>query len=544
MQPKVFDMDSKLLSKSLFKMTMYVLMTGAISCVVYMSGGVRFSYTHLMYIPIILTAYSFGLWQTILIAIFAGVLMGPLMPQDVETNLMQPLWTWIFRLLMFIVIGMISSLLRMHVKNLQKFEIKRLYTNGLTDYPNIKKFKFDMDTLIESKTPFSIMGFRIVNIENIKQNTSYDMGTKVLVKSLDLLLKHAQGQVYSIFANELAVILPKVNRTEAKAIGENYLSEIRSLLQIDNFKVGILINGAIIDYPTQIKVSSDAVKKIAVILDQTNSDFGLHEYDYELEMKSKVQSELVPDLLLALVNDEFELVYQPKISLKRNNGYEVEALIRWNHPTKGMIQPNVFISVAEDTGIINEITKLVVKKVINQGEKWKADGLLIKTSINISHKDFNNKNFVEYFMQSMSDYNVDPSLIGLEITERGVIDSTDSLVSLFNDLKKIGIKISIDDFGTGYNSLINLVKIPMDYLKIDKSFIDHINMRKYKLLIAQVIKFAHDMDIKVIAEGVETEEQFDILKELDCDFVQGYFISMPLKPEALVTFYKKSNKKK
>ena len=131
----------------------------------------------------------------------------------------------------------------------------------------------------------------------------------------------------------------------------------------------------------------------------------------------------------------------------------------------------------------------------------------------------------------------------LEITERSVIKQSDQLIKLLNELRTMGIKISIDDFGTGHNSLINLLKIPMDYVKIDKSFIDHITKNKYKIMIAQLIELAHQMDIKVIAEGVEKEKQFNLLKTMRCDFVQGYYLSRPLEPDTVVQFYKTVQKK-
>ena len=536
------DLDSR--TKFILNLVFNAVLMVMISLIVYMTGGVNYSATHLMYIPILLAAYAFNIWITILMSIFAGILIGPLMPQDVALGLMQIPATWIFRTFMFSTMGIVSSLLSIRIRMFQKLEINRLYTNTLTNYPNFNKLKFDIDQLIESETPFQLIGFRIVNMNSIRQNISYDMGTKVLKKALDLALEFTNEGIYSVYSNEIAVLLPLMDYEKAVDIGKCFINKTANYIHVEDYKVGLLVNGAIIEYPKHISDSNDAIKKIAIILDQTTNDFDLHVYDYELERKSKLQGDLVPELLHALKNDEFYLEYQPKIDLSNAFDYNVEALIRWNHPLKGMISPGVFIPIAEETGIMNEITKVVFKKVIEQCNEWKSSGISVKTSINISHKDFNNKEFMNYFMETIRNEQIDPKLIELEITESGVIDNTNTLTGIFNELRDLGIKISIDDFGTGYNSLINLVKIPMDFLKIDKSFIDHLSIRKYELMVAQLIQFAHDMDIEVIAEGVETEEQLDKLKAMQCDFVQGFYLSRPLKPEAITAYYNNLNTKK
>src|SRR5690606_30445350 len=153
----------------------------------------NYPYTHLMYVPILLTAFSFGMWQTIFMAIIAGIFIGPWMPQDVVSGLMQTPQTWLFRVFMFVLIGTVSALLSVRVRNLQNLELDRLYTNTLTNYPNFNKLKFDIDKFIESETPFSLLGFRIVNMNSIRQNMTYEMGTKVLIKTLNLLSKYAHN---------------------------------------------------------------------------------------------------------------------------------------------------------------------------------------------------------------------------------------------------------------------------------------------------------------------------------------------------------------
>jgi EAL domain-containing protein (putative c-di-GMP-specific phosphodiesterase class I) len=374
-------------------------------------------------------------------------------------------------------------------------------------------------------------------MNSIRQNMTYEIGTKVLIKISEMLSDNHKNMVYSIYANEVAAIIPTSDFNKAYEIGLNLLNKMTDSMAIDRYQIGILLNGSIVQYPLHIKDSNDAIKKSAMILDQTTNDFGLHEYNDEMERKSRLQGELVPELLHAIKKNEFHLVYQPKICLKGEENKSVEALLRWHHPFKGTISPLVFIPVAEEAGLMTEITKIVLRKVIEQLKYLKSVGLEIKASINISPRDFNYKGFTSFIKDTLIDCEIDPSLIELEVTERSVLDKSQRVIELFNEFRQMGIKISVDDFGTGYNSLIHLVNVPMDFVKLDRSFITNITKPKYQKMIQRLISLAHDLDIKVIAEGVETKEQLDILKDMNCDIVQGYYLSKPLEADALEAFY-------
>lgn len=529
--------NSKFTYSPFTKWLLILLMVVVVALVVYIFGGSRYSYTHLMYIPILIAGYALGFWQTLIIALISGLVLGPFMPQDVQAGLMQPPTTWIFRVVIFIAIGAFNALLNKQIKAYQKLELERLYVSSITNYPNMNKLKYDLDEFIESKTPFSLLGFRIVNMNSIRQNMTYEIGTKVLIKISEMLSDNHKNMVYSIYANEVAAIIPSSDYNYALGIGNDLIIQTADSIEIDKYKIGILLNGSIVQYPVHIKDAQDALKKSAMILDQTTNDFGIHEFDDEMERRSKLHGELIPELLHAIRNDEFHLVYQPKICLKGEENKSVEALLRWHHPFKGTISPLVFIPVAEEAGLMTEITKIVFRKVIEQLKYLKSVGLEIKASINISPRDFNYKGFTSFIKDTLIDCEIDPSLIELEVTERSVLDKSQRVIELFNEFRQMGIKISVDDFGTGYNSLIHLVNVPMDFVKLDRSFITNITKPNYQKMIDKLISLAHDLNIRVIAEGVETKEQLDILKDMNCDIVQGYYLSKPLEADALEAFY-------
>lgn len=238
---------------------------------------------------------------------------------------------------------------------------------------------------------------------------------------------------------------------------------------------------------------------------------------------------LESDLKRALRENEFFLQYQPQICSKTGELVGVEALIRWNHPKLGIIYPDKFIQLAEETGLIIQIGEWVIEHACYQNKKWQDSGLKsIKVSVNLSTQQFLKKNLVEFTKKVLDKTKLDPRYLVLEITESMAMDFDYSL-NVLEQLKGIGVGISIDDFGTGYSSLSYLKKFPIDYLKIDKSFVRDINDDENDAnIVKAIITLAHNLNLQVIAEGVETNEQLQFLKKNDCDHIQGYIFSKPL----------------
>jgi len=247
---------------------------------------------------------------------------------------------------------------------------------------------------------------------------------------------------------------------------------------------------------------------------------------FEKDMSLKIQEQLVLDneLRHAILHDEFELYYQPIVETKSSKVVSCEALIRWNHPTRGLVFPDAFIPYAEDSGLIVTIGEWVIATACKNHKQYKDK--LKNISINISSKQFIQTDFVSNILDLTKKYDVDPSIFKLELTESVAIDNFEQTAKKMNLLKSHGFSIAMDDFGTGYSSLSYLKNLPFDFLKIDRSFIQHIldneddaSLVKTILTISKQFKFA------VIAEGVETQEHVEFLKALDCEYYQGYVIS-------------------
>jgi diguanylate cyclase (GGDEF)-like protein/PAS domain S-box-containing protein len=232
----------------------------------------------------------------------------------------------------------------------------------------------------------------------------------------------------------------------------------------------------------------------------------------------------------AIERDEFVLHYQPRVDTATGKLVSMEALVRWAHPERGMVPPGEFIETAEDTGLILQLGKIVIEKACAQMARWKADGLpVVPVSINVSALQFNEGNVKNVLASCMRRYGIEPDLIGVELTESCMAGEDDTVSGELDGLRELGVKLLVDDFGTGYSSLSQLQRLNVDVLKVDRAFtITLCEGDEGKALFKAIVSMADALDIAIVAEGVETAEQLDVLKSLDCDEVQGHFVSKPV----------------
>ncbi|WP_294966057.1 bifunctional diguanylate cyclase/phosphodiesterase [Sulfurimonas sp.] len=260
---------------------------------------------------------------------------------------------------------------------------------------------------------------------------------------------------------------------------------------------------------------------------------------FEQEMSEKIESQLIlgSELREALNKNQLELYYQPIVEIKSSNITSCEALIRWNHPTKGLIYPDDFIPYAEESGLILSIGNWVIERACIDYKKIK--GKVKNISINISSKQFNQNNFVDKILQTTKEYSVNPSALKLELTESVALDNLLATTDKMNLLKSHGFIIAMDDFGTGYSSLSYLKNLPFDFLKIDRSFIQNVlNNEDDASLVRTILSISKQFNFKVIAEGVEEKEHIDFLDNLDCEYYQGYVMSKAIPIDKFEKFLK------
>lgn len=269
---------------------------------------------------------------------------------------------------------------------------------------------------------------------------------------------------------------------------------------------------------------------------------GRNQYAFyfdDLRKDSKRIIILEAELRKAIQNKDFFIHYQPKIGLAKQDIIGVEALVRWNNVKLGFVSPAEFIPIAEDTGLIIPLSEVILEKVCLDILESRSQGKIhiLPVSINIASVHFQQDDFIERINSILMQYNCSPHLLELELTERTVMKDSDDIVNKLVKLKAMGFKISIDDFGTGYSSLSYLNRFPLNYLKIDKSFIQQItNLQDKQAIVETIILMAHRLHIKVVAEGVETIGQVKLLQQMGCDIIQGYYYSKPLAAKELMDF--------
>ncbi len=240
------------------------------------------------------------------------------------------------------------------------------------------------------------------------------------------------------------------------------------------------------------------------------------------------------ELFIALTNDQLVLYYQPQFNIKTGKICACEALVRWLHPTKGLIPPNKFISLAESQGWMALLTGWVLQQAVDQGQLWNDEGLSVPVSVNISADNITSLSLPEQISRLLSENKLNPEMLSLEVTESALMGELVTSLDILTRLRLKGIGLSIDDFGTGYSSLSQLHKVPFSELKIDQSFVGSMcEDRESKAIVNTCIILGHELNMQVVAEGVETEEQLNSLKKMNCDIAQGYLLGRPMNAESI-----------
>jgi len=259
---------------------------------------------------------------------------------------------------------------------------------------------------------------------------------------------------------------------------------------------------------------------------------------YEPAMRERLVARLAieTDLREALDRREFVLHFQPIVDLSTGLPCAAEALVRWQHPTKGLLYPGVFIEIAETTGLIVALGRWVLDEACRRAAMWQRPGHPVKVGVNVSARQFEDHDLLRDIRDALERHRLDPKLLKIEVTESVLAGDVDDTIARLDELRSIGVMLALDDFGTGYSSLSYLQRLPFDMLKIDKSFIDHID-RPRDLAIARTInQLGHDLELTTLAEGIETAEQEQRVRDLGVDYVQGYYYARPLTTSALAAY--------
>ncbi|MBM7615475.1 putative bifunctional diguanylate cyclase/phosphodiesterase [Alkaliphilus hydrothermalis] len=424
------------------------------------------------------------------------------------------------------------------------------YYDSLTKLPNQTYLFKEISSKIKEFNSVSDkkMFIFFINIDDFKvvNNTlDYEYGDQLLqsvASKLRIIFNDESKYFVSRFGgDEFALLISEVHSIEEiTELAENLIKLFHNPWSINNQEIYIGSSIGISHYPEDGDDSNILLQRANIAMSKAK-ELGKNQFQFfQLYMYNNILNtkEMVVKIRHALQNDEFCLYYQPQIDSKTGKIVGVEALIRWMSPEFGIIPPMQFISIAETTGLIVDMGKWIIERACRQNKDWQSKGFPpVYMAVNISAVQLQHKDFLSIINELLNKTALDPEYLELEITESVLMESIDTTLGTLQALKNVGVKISLDDFGTGFSSLNYLRKLPINTLKIDRSFITNIENNPVENdILETIISLAHKLNLNVIAEGVETLDQLHHLVEKKCDHAQGYLISKPLPAEELERF--------
>lgn len=435
----------------------------------------------------------------------------------------------------------------------QADKLKQLATRDtLTGLPNrirlTSGLKHKMAQAFKERKTFALAFLDLDNFRKINDEFGHDVGDKVLKAIANRILNYQNNlSLVSRFGGDEFVFIVDGDQKSITNCLLNMLSFIGQVMTIGS--IPLTVTGSIgLSYYPQGK-ESDYLEPDQLVRQADQAMYGaklkgrngINEFNIYEENKQIIRRQLHDDILYAIEQNQFELYYQPKINMRNSELLGVEALIRWNHPEKGLIMPNGFLPMVSSHPVDIYIGKWVIEAAIKQISLWMEQGLNIMVSVNVSGYHLQEHNFVKNLLEAFDRHpNVPKKSLELEILETSALDELHQVDSILSECKGIGVKISLDDFGTGYSSLSHLKKLTFDTLKIDQSFVRNMLEDENDLaILTGVIGFARAFKCNVIAEGVETLAHMQTLIDLGCEWGQGYYIAKPMPAQSLLDWVDK-----
>lgn len=426
---------------------------------------------------------------------------------------------------------------------------KAAYHDYLTGLPNYRLLKICIqDALEKAKQNHSLVGIIFLDLDRFKMvndtfgHATGDLLLKYIAKIIVTCLSEKET-VSRIGGDEFSILLPTISkREEAVLVAKKIMKALENPVIIKGYKIPISASIGISFFPEDGADADNLIKRadraMHRVKQHEKNNYAIYAKNEDDQLANQIVFE--NELRKALNREEFVVYYQPKINIQFGTISGVEALVRWNHPDKGLMAPGSFIPQAEETGLIIQIGEFVLRQACKQCVTWQSIGFPpIPISVNLSTRQFLQPKLVSNIEKVIKETGINPELLELEITESMSMDMSGSLIIL-QELKELGVRISVDDFGTGYSSLNYLRQLPIDRVKIDKSFINDMTVDpNNEAIVATIINMAHNLKLSVTAEGAETEEQVKYLQKHLCDEIQGYYFSKPIPAKEFEMKYSK-----
>ncbi|WP_036478659.1 EAL domain-containing response regulator [Myxosarcina sp. GI1] len=452
---------------------------------------------------------------------------------------------------------LINRELQQEIKERQKAEQKLMQDalyDGLTGLPNrsLLMDRIERSLQIAKRNPDYLFALLFIDLDRFKiinDSQGHLVGDRLLVAISKLLTKNLRDTdtLARLGGDEFVILLDNITHLkDATIVGDRINQQLQSTFNLQGQTVFTSASIGIALSSTGYENSSDILRDadIAMYRAKAKGKACYEVFDRVMYLETLKAIDLERDLHLALERNEFTMFYQPIVSLTDGALAGFEALIRWRHPEKGLIHPVDFVSVAEDTGLIVAIGDWVMTEACRQLRIWQQNFAhlpridSLKINVNVASQQIQEPNFVKKLERILAETGLDGRCLRLEIIERALVDSGKKTYKILTEIKRRQVKLSIDDFGTGYSSLSYLQRLPIDNLKIDRSFVSKLNSDRESFeIIKTIITLAHTLGMDTIAEGVETIQQFNRLRNLDCKYAQGYLFAKPTSAKKLKSMF-------
>jgi diguanylate cyclase (GGDEF)-like protein len=408
--------------------------------------------------------------------------------------------------------------------------------DSLTGLPNRKSLHNALEESLNrsrrDEQPFGLLLIDLDHFKEVNDTLGHHVGDQILIHFADRLRASVRDadHVARLGGDEFAVIVADAEESEVRILAERIRNSLVDPIAHDGMLFDIEASIGIAMHPEQGVRPDDLLRLADVAMyDAKETRTGIASYAAARDRHSADRLGLLGELRQALDDDGIELHYQPKVAMRDSSVMGMEALVRWEHPSRGFISPEEFIPLAERSGIMTLLTERVIELALRQLSRWRSEGLPVPVAVNVSVSDLAGPHLIELVSRGLKDNFLTGGMLQLEITERVVADDSLNLDSVFRTLAEMGVSLSLDDFGTGYSSLLRLQSLPVDEIKIDRAFVSRLgDDNDGSGIVRAVIDLAHARGLPAIAEGVETAQEWEVLRLLGCDGAQGWHIAAPM----------------
>ena len=422
--------------------------------------------------------------------------------------------------------------------------LHQAYHDTLTGLPNRTQTKDYINKLINSKgdTEFSVVSINIIGFSQINDTFGFDVGDNFL-KTFAQRLDESTGNnnlSARLSADDFITVMTSACLDTIAKDTKHLKEALEESINISGIDIAVSIRLGVSLYPEHGADAEQLLRRSGIALNVAESrNISLDFYEPGEEKEHLKRIRLISDLGDAIKNNDLVMYYQPKVDLHTQTITQVEALIRWIHKDLGFIPPDDFIGLAESSGMMPDLTRWVLASVAAQAKLWRQQKIDVVVAINLSAHDIAHDGLPSFITQLLSDHQLTARDLMLEITESAVMENPHQAIQVLEQFKSLGIELSIDDFGTGYSSLSQLKSMPVDELKIDKSFILNLeNNKDDQVIVQSTIQLGHNIGLRIVAEGVETLAAWHLLEQWGCDKLQGYFISRPVPADDFSVWYR------